>query len=220
MICELLQLMNVMAHNGSTDVHAVMENYIRNFDSTQTEYVLMMLRDNREKIDTIIRNSRISNEQIKAKYFVKLNRDPPITPVPTPVTAPPTPAASPAWLCEEWKQCLDADKATLDAANPPVTSFSNSYMSLSGLTAEKGETVSCSAEDVLCETLKMSINSSQVAPSTSMEAVMQDARQNSTLKKRYSEYIDSNLTKRLRSDPNYSAERFPNSADKFHSGDA
>ena len=77
--------------------------------------------------------------------------------------------------------------------------------------------VACSVEDILCDTLQQSITTSQVQPSTSIDEVMHDVRQNSTLKKRYNEFVDSNLTKRIRSDPNHTAERFPNSAARFKS---
>ena len=211
LLCELFQLVDVLSKAGSTDIHYVLEGFLRNFIQTNGEggeipmdLVQVLLRENRERINSIIRSSHLTEQQIKDKYFIHF------PPEPCPL---PEPAAAPDWVPQEWKQCIEGDQTEIQ--NSSHTSFSNSYMAFSGLTDGKSQNVTCSGEDMLCDTLKMSINSSQAHTNTSVDEVIQDVRQNSTLKKRYNEFIDSNLNKRVRSDPNYTPERFPNSAVRF-----
>ena len=214
MIRELCQLLDILARAGGTDIHSVLERFlvtlIQNEGSGDIplDFIRGMLRDSRDKIDLIIRSSRLTDQQIKDKYLTTVTSASSLSQPDTLV-----PACT-DWLPQEWKECIEEDSHT-PAANQAC--FSNSYMNFSGLTDNKDQKVACSVEDMLCETLQQSITTSQVQPTTSIDEVMHDVRQNSTLKKRYNEFIDSNLTKRIRSDPNHTAERFPNSTARFKS---
>ena len=206
LLCELLQLTDVLAKAGSTDIHSVLESALTNLiiANVPANMIQALLRENRENIISIIRSSPLTEQQIKDKFFIYCH------PEPSPL---PDPAATPGWIPQEWKQCIEEDHTEIQ--NSRQTCFSNSYMAFSGLTDGKNQNVTCTSDDMLCDTLKMSISSSQAHLNTSVDEVMHDVRQNSTLKKRYNEYIDSNLNKRVCSDPNHTPERFPNSAVKF-----
>ncbi|KAI6646434.1 hypothetical protein LOD99_12556 [Oopsacas minuta] len=219
MLCELSQLIDVLARAGGTDIHSVLEATLRSFilaneaaGDIPVDIIRVVFRENREKINSLIRSSRLTEIQIKDKYCIN------ITPEPSslPQLASEFISASTDWMSQEWKDCIQEDTQIQTSQQ---TCFSNSYMNYSGLTDNKDQKVACTVEDMLCDTLTMSINSSQVQPITSVDEVMHDVRQNSTLKKRYNEFIDSNLNKRIRSDPNHSAERFPKSAGRYKSDD-
>lgn len=214
MLRELCQLIDILARAGGTDIHSVLERYLTTLVQSegpgdiQLDFIQVILRDSREKIDLIIRGSRLTDQQIKDKYITTVTSGSCISQPDTLVVP-----VSTDWLPQEWKECIEEDSHT-PAVNQAC--FSNSYINFSGLTDNKDK-VACSVEDILCDTLQQSITTSQVQPSTSIDEVMHDVRQNSTLKKRYNEFVDSNLTKRIRSDPNHTAERFPNSAARFKS---
>ena len=211
LVRELCQLLDILARAGGTDIHSVLERYFTTLlqsEDIPVDFIQVILRDNREKIDLILRSSRLTDQQIKDKYLTAvtsgscLSQPDTLVPVCT------------DWLPQKWKECIEEDSHT-PAANQVC--FSNGYMNFSGLTDNKVQKVACSAEDMLCDTLQQSVTTSQVRPTTSIDEVLHDVRQNSTLKKRYNEFIDSNLTKRIRSDPNHTAERFPNSAARYKS---
>ena len=214
LLCELSQLVEVLSKDGGTDIHLVLEGFLRNFilangggGEIPIDLIQVMLRENREKINSLIRSSPLTEQQVKDKYFIKF---PPEPSLPPPEAAS---ASASAWVPQEWKQCMEEDHSEIQ--NTSQTCFSNSYMAFSGLTDGNDQKVTCSGEDMLCDTLKMSIASSQAHTATSVDEVIHDVRQNSALKKRYNEFIDSNLNKRVRSDPNYTPDRFPNSAVRF-----
>ena len=70
-------------------------------------------------------------------------------------------------------------------------------------------------ETYVPETLRRAIQTTGAQPLTSMDAVMQDAKDDSQLHEACEEQVRSAVRERLRRDPDYDAARFPNAEDYF-----
>ena len=69
-------------------------------------------------------------------------------------------------------------------------------------------------ETYVPETLRRAIQNAGVQPVTSMDTVMQEAKEESNLHRACEEQVKSAVRERLRRDPDYDPQRFPN-AEKY-----
>lgn len=121
----------------------------------------------------------------------------------------------PPQMPQEWQQVILSDQKGIAEYQKSQHSLSNSYLKFAGLEQVCNNMITCTADEIMCETLKLAVKDTNVEVTTSTEEMLDDLKQNVSLKKRYNEFIDSNLRKRLRSDPNYSSENFPNAEEYF-----
>ncbi|XP_074654293.1 large proline-rich protein BAG6-like [Tubulanus polymorphus] len=125
-------------------------------------------------------------------------------------------------LPEDWVPIISRDIQTQrrQAQQQP---FSDAY--IAGVPAKRRKMMSNSQvpntgnlSTVIPETIKRAVAATQSTPLTSIESVERDAAENHPLQTAYEQQVMSDITDRLKTDPDYSPDKYPNSDEYFTPG--